>query len=963
MKQTFFYIILLPHSGKGVTQQMSTKSTHSSTKHSHILKQVRGGDKKVMKKSLSLVVTGALVTSVFASSAFAAELSPQQKFDALKQAGILTGYPDGTAGLTKNITRAEFSKVLVLLNGLTEDAAAANYKDVAATHWAKGFIGAGTKAGYLNGLGNNLFGPSQSLTVEQVAKTLVIAAGLTPKADAAVSGAVSAWAKGYVAAAIEAGLIDSAASYKVAATRGQVVEAIYDLSDAAVSVKSAVAVDATNIEVTFSDNQVVKHALTTPLEVGKETTVSVSYNGKSYDVKVTLQAVKATEAAQSGAKAITVKFNRALTATEKTYLDGGYTLKSNLSTFPVTAKYADDNKSVVLSAVYLPVGDYTLTVKGTDAPFAVKVAASVTSSIEVTSPALQLADNVDLGVKVYNQFKEDVTATTSTYITAVNTTKTNAALTVTGGKVNLKTAGAASGDKVLVTAFVPATGLSTNKTIPVVTGSTATVLELGEVQPLAGKVRISAGETGLIVPLTLKDASGQALTLTAGDIDFKAGVAADTYTSWKEKDGLIFYNSDNRVVEKITVDSKGVLKFTAKAAGSTTLTVSNPSAGLAKSIVITVAGNSVVKDIQLGAPSSLVVAGEEVVFPFVATDIFGQEVKGTALSTDQIDISGANIAEGYPKVNAKGELVLKFTKEGYSYLVARGKVATSVPSTLGVTVQKASNVVGVNGIKDVVTTLEDNATVTLKGDNIVLVDNYGRTKTATAAEAAYDVVLSEQSEANLLTYNKATGELKAANGKSGSAKVTISSGSAEVYTFTVTVVDSADVKSFSIDSIGAAFAAKTAGAYSKTIKLSGKTASGEAVALAKASADFVTSSEPTVLKVESDFALTGQKAGKSTVTAYVGNTAVATQEVTVSEDAPVAKEVTLKQNGNKITATVKDQYGIAISPIGYFSSSTPSLVTVDQAGNLSPVAGKKGTAVITYTTSNNVSGTITVEIG
>ena len=93
-----FYIIMLQHSGKGVTQQMSIKSTHSSTQHSHLFKQIRGGEKKVMKKSLSLVVTGALVTSVFASSAFAADLSSQEKFDALKAAGIVSGYPDGTAG-------------------------------------------------------------------------------------------------------------------------------------------------------------------------------------------------------------------------------------------------------------------------------------------------------------------------------------------------------------------------------------------------------------------------------------------------------------------------------------------------------------------------------------------------------------------------------------------------------------------------------------------------------------------------------------------------------------------------------------------------------------------------------------------------------------------------------------------------------------------------------------------------
>ncbi len=917
-----------------------------------------------MKKSLSLVVTGALVTSVFASSAFAAELTTQQKFDALKAAGIVEGYPGGSAGLDKNITRAEISKVVALLQGLGEDAASSKYKDVATNYWAKGYIGAVTKAGIVNGLGNNLFGPTQNVTVEQVAKIIVESAGLTAKADAAVSGSVSAWAKGYVAAAIEAGLIDQQASYKVAATRGQVFEAAYDLSNAsAVSVKSAVAVDEKNIEVTFSDGQVVKQALTTALVAGQATKVDVTYNGKTYSVEVTLQAVKATEAAQSGAKAVTVKFNRALTATEKTYMDGGYTLKSSLSTFPVTAKYADDNKSVVLSAVYLPVGDYTLTVKGTDAPFSVKIATSVASKIDITAPALQLADNVDLGVKVLNQFGEDVTATNSTYIQAFNSTQPTKAVAVTAGKVNIKASGANAGDKIGVTAVSPATGLSTSKTLTVVTGSTATVMELGEVQPLTGKTRISAGETGLIVPLTLKDANGQVINLTAGDIDFKAGVASNVYTNYKEKDGLFFYNSDNRVVEKISVDSKGVLKFTAKAAGSTTLTISNPGAGIAKTIIINVAGSAVVKDFQIGAPTSLVVAGEEVVFPFVATDSFGGEIKGTALDLSQLDFSANYLSDGYPKVNAKGELVLKFSQEGFSYIVVRGKTSTSAPSTQQVQIQKPAYTTGVNGVKDVITTLEQGANVEFDQDNITLVDNYGRTSTAAADTYTVEI---ESDVAGLLSYTGGT--LVAAGDKSGSAKVTVKSktANAESYSFSVDVIESSAVKSFSIASVGTAFAAKTAGVYDKSITLTGKTASGVTVALAKEAPAFISSSDVTVAAVNGN-KVTGLKAGKATITAYVGNSAVATQEVTVSEEAPVAKTVEFGKseytvNGSAaVSVTVKDQYGVKVaSPVGYFSSSNTDIATVDANGVVT--GKKKGTATITFVTNTGVTATTTVVV-
>ena len=112
-----------------------------------------------MKKSLSLLVAIAMVFSMFASVAFAAErqqtttapLTTQQKFDALKAAGIFTGYPDGTAGLDKQMTRAEFAKVLAKITMLDDNAAAAKiYSDVPATHWAAGQIGAVTKAGLMN---------------------------------------------------------------------------------------------------------------------------------------------------------------------------------------------------------------------------------------------------------------------------------------------------------------------------------------------------------------------------------------------------------------------------------------------------------------------------------------------------------------------------------------------------------------------------------------------------------------------------------------------------------------------------------------------------------------------------------------------------------------------------------------------------------------------------------------------
>ena len=85
---------------------------------------------------------------------------------------------------------------------------------------------------------------------------------------------------------------------------------------------------------------------------------------------VKLQAIGVT---QTGAKAITVTFNRTLTDSDKRDLEGGYSLKIGTTQFPITIEYADDNKAAILSAAYLPTGNYTVVVKGTETPFNVVI--------------------------------------------------------------------------------------------------------------------------------------------------------------------------------------------------------------------------------------------------------------------------------------------------------------------------------------------------------------------------------------------------------------------------------------------------------------------------------------------------------------------------------------------------------------------------------------------------------------
>nr|6CWM_A Chain A, Surface (S-) layer glycoprotein [Paenibacillus alvei]6CWN_A Chain A, Surface (S-) layer glycoprotein [Paenibacillus alvei]7SV5_A Chain A, Surface (S-) layer glycoprotein [Paenibacillus alvei]7SV5_B Chain B, Surface (S-) layer glycoprotein [Paenibacillus alvei] len=154
----------------------------------------------------------------------------QEKFDALKEAGVFSGYPGTTdAKLGQDMTRAEFAKVLVKLFGLKEIHGQYSYKDknYDAKNWAAPFIEAVTAEGLMQAkdLTKKIFDFNGKITVEEASKTLVTALKLEPVKDA--QNKATDWAKGYFEAAVNAGLFSKDANPKANATRAQLVEAAF----------------------------------------------------------------------------------------------------------------------------------------------------------------------------------------------------------------------------------------------------------------------------------------------------------------------------------------------------------------------------------------------------------------------------------------------------------------------------------------------------------------------------------------------------------------------------------------------------------------------------------------------------------------------------------------------------------------------------------------------------------------
>ncbi|EPY09514.1 S-layer domain-containing protein [Paenibacillus alvei A6-6i-x] len=300
---------------------MREMNYQTSTQQTKQTKQFRGGEKKVMKKRLALLLSVAMAFSMFANVAFGADAAKttQEKFDALKTQGVFNGYPNGEAGLDKDMTRAEFAKVLVKLFGLKEINGTYSYKDknYGAKNWAAPFIEAVTAEGLMQGkdLEKKLFDFNGKITVEEAAKTLVTALKLEEVKDA--QNNASSWAKGFFQAAVDAGLFSKDANPKANATRTQLVEAAYAADELVKGPKVASykVIDSKTVEFTMTDKEVVKITLEKALEANKETEVKFQYKGKEVTAKVTYaitsaQSVKSVTA--ENLKEVVVAFDGSL---------------------------------------------------------------------------------------------------------------------------------------------------------------------------------------------------------------------------------------------------------------------------------------------------------------------------------------------------------------------------------------------------------------------------------------------------------------------------------------------------------------------------------------------------------------------------------------------------------------------------------------------------------------------------
>ncbi|SLK06930.1 MULTISPECIES: S-layer homology domain-containing protein [unclassified Paenibacillus] len=328
------------------------RNTSDPIKENSNVMNAQGGEKKVMKKILSVALSTAMAFSMFASVAFGdTAVSPQQQFDALKAKGVFTGYPDGTAGLDKEMTRAEFAKVITKLLGLKEITGVYSYNDknYNAKNWAAPYIEAVTAAGIMEGknVEKKIFDFNGKVTIEEMAKVLTIALDLEVPTE--TNNTATAWAKGYVQAAINAGLLDTSLNFQSNASRQLLVGAAYAIDQAQSLKVASYEVSEAGKVVTFkiSDGESVKVTLDKALEANKETEVKFTYKDKEFTEKVTYVVTAATKVQSVSAdnlKQVTVTFDGDVDAATAEDVNN-YQLSKDIKSAVLSA----DKKTVVLT--------------------------------------------------------------------------------------------------------------------------------------------------------------------------------------------------------------------------------------------------------------------------------------------------------------------------------------------------------------------------------------------------------------------------------------------------------------------------------------------------------------------------------------------------------------------------------------------------------------------------------------
>jgi len=552
-----------------------------------------------MKKSLSLLLAFALVFSMFSSLAFAAdELSVEQKYEALKAAGIFAGMPDGSAGLDQKMTRAQFARVAGLLAGLDVDAkpTTKTFSDVAETHWAYEEIEAAAAAGLVEGMGDGTFNPSGNVTIQQLAVVAAKILKLDPVEDAEVEGAAD-WAAPYIKALQNAG-VPLPTNYTDDALRSDLVNVSYAVAE-----------------------------ITGVVAPAKVSVVSAKPVGVS---KVEVQLDKAVDTEKAKFE---LKLGAATIELEKT-------------------EWADNKKSaiLVLKDTKIREGEYTVTLTGLDPDTVANASAKfngekeTVKSIEFVTASDEIAKSRKAKIKVRpeNQYGEIASFNVSAYtVSAADLTPSKKIDDEGYLIITLDTSNKTTGlDVIPVYVYFNENRVMATKTFKVGSIPFVSKMELGEVSyNNPEKALITSGNTATI-PVYLYDQYGNPVTPEQADAD-NTNINWSSYiTPFTLALDTTYDDTDDQFKVKVSVKPNQKIEKTS------TFQINIFAGAATASTTLNAKSQKVARKVTIGDPDKVIAAGDkEAIIPIYVFDEEGNQLTGQEIvdNRENIKVTGASL--------------------------------------------------------------------------------------------------------------------------------------------------------------------------------------------------------------------------------------------------------------------------------------------------------------------------------
>lgn len=938
-----------------------------------------------MKKSLSLILAIAMVFSMFASVAFAAEATTtetpkttEEKYDALKALGIFEGDETG-ANLTGDMTRAQLAKIVAKLLKLEEDKAGNTYTDVPADHWAAGFIGAATTAKAFDGRAPGKFEPEGKVTYQELAAVMLRLTGLAQSTDA-VTGKVDEWAKGYVATAVkELGL--SQADYTVNANRGVFVE------------------------ITFA-------ALPKVVIPGK---------------------VSVVEAKATGVKTVEVKFNKPVdTAAAKLELKKGSIVVAT------TTKFSDDKASATLTLndVKISEGTYTVTLSGLAADVVGTTTASFTAENEkvtklsFVNPSEKIAQAVKLLIKVKpeNQYGEVASLSGTDYTANVSGVSTPVKRNSESGLLEIEVNTSDTTKYPTEIGVLPVTvnlnlsSIFVQKTFKIGYAQVVSKVDLGEAKYATGKAALSKAGDKVEYSVTRFDQYGDEIL---GNLP--TGIPEPVITP-----------TDMNILEKTFDNAEKKLNITVKAdkkvEKTAEHTVTYYEGGASATAKLSLKAMAVPAKLEFGSFNGTLASGEQKdkFIPIVAYDAEGKQLTADdivdAADLISFSVTGAKVANpADPDATVtkngivrygdnKGKLKITKVEAGENGIVYffmsiyNSNIQTQAQLTLTANKARVGDTIVLTG-SDVAKKALPDAVPEFK---VLVKDQYSETLDA-AADYSVDVTVTgstyatvtvngvavtEGTTLNITNFKDQLNDKKiiftAKNTGKATLKLVLKKGTAEVKTFerTLEVINSKDLTYaakaitdiYGVNSVDASKNSSTfnnveTSKFAKSADVTVTDKAGDTVSVKEVKKQFISvfSSDPSTVTTKvygGEARILGLKAGTATVTAIIEKANGETQElsytVNVKADQPAVATLTAK--GSKkynltetvatiIEAKVVDNYGVTyekdeIAPYNTFFGVQYVISDVKGSDGATVKVGTDGKLVITGTVNEFVVKTI-----